>query len=81
MDRNTLEEAVLDYFKKVFRKYTGEMTLDTKVKDDLHWKSLQTIAVLARVETGYGKAIPLASATECVTIRDFVDLVESELAQ
>lgn len=79
MERAELEEKIIGFFTKVFKKYTNPITLETRMKEDLKCKSLQTIAVLARVESELGTGVSLADASRCATVSDFADLVESKM--
>ena len=55
-----------------------EMTLDTKIAEDLGADSLDTYELVYAIEEELGVSIPDEKANECETVRDAYNFIKAE---
>ena len=79
MDRKELEAKVLELIAITFEKDPASVTLDSTFKEDLAAPSVKMVALISEIENQLDAAVMLADASECVTVKELVDLVEEEM--
>ncbi len=78
-DSKSIEKNIIGYFAETLRKDEKELNSGTKIKEELGCKSMQMIAVLARVKEGLGVSIQLIEASKAVTIGEFTEKIAKKL--
>lgn len=70
-------EEVQKILAKQLRKSEEQITLSSKIKEDLGADSLDILQLLMRIEDDYGIMIPDEKLAKFVTVQDVVDFLES----
>lgn len=73
------EQQIVSYFEKAYRKDPGTFSLDTNLKTDIKFDSLRCMAILSRIEMDYQKTVSLADVGQASSIREFAEIVKSQL--
>lgn len=79
MDRQELEQKIIELVAISYKKDPSELSLETSFKNDLQGASVQMVALVAEIENETDACITLQDAAACETIADLVDTVENEL--
>ena len=79
MDREELEQKILELVAISYKKNAEDLSLETSFKNDLGGASVQMVALVAEIENETDACVTLQDAAACETIGDLVDLVENEL--
>lgn len=79
MERQELEKKVLECVAISYNKSLGEISLETKFKEDLGGASLLMVGLVSQVENELDVLIQLPVAASCDTVKEFVDKVEELL--
>lgn len=70
-------EQVKEALRKQLKLGDREITMESKIKDDLGADSLDTLQLLMTIEETYGITIPDESLAEFKTVGDIVNYLES----
>ena len=70
-------EQVKEALRKQLKLGGREITMESKIKDDLGADSLDTLQLLMTIEETYGITIPDESLAEFKTVGDIVNYLES----
>ena len=70
-------EQVKEALRKQLKLGDREITMESKIKDDLGADSLDTLQLLMTIEETYGITIPDENLAEFKTVGDIVNYLES----
>ena len=77
MDRAELEKKVMELATMAFKR---EITIDTKVKEDMGKTSMNMVALLSEIENELDTdPLEIPTAAACDTMKELIDLVEENL--
>ena len=77
MDRAELEKKVLELASIAYKR---EITIDTKVKEDMGKTSINMVALLSEIENELDTdPMEIPTAAACETMKELIDLVEENL--
>lgn len=79
MDRKELEAKVLECVAFAYKKDIAELSMDTKIKEDLGGASVIMVGLVSQIENELDVLVSLPEASACVTIGELVDKVEEEM--
>jgi acyl carrier protein len=69
----TMQEKVFKIFADNYGKDVSQLSLDTRLEEDLQSKSLNLFGLIAMLEAALGSAPDLSDAMKMKTIKEFVD--------
>ena len=72
---HSMDEQIIKIFSIVFKRDINTLNREVSLKKDLRMKSMQTFAVIARLESEYGLTAAFGAVSKAETIGDFIDLV------
>lgn len=70
-----MEQQILAFFEQAYNRPAGSLSRETKIRDELGGGSLLLVAVIANTEEEFDVTFPLAEASKCLTIGEFIDRV------
>lgn len=70
-------EKICELLADKFDADASTMTMETKIKDDLHADSLDIVELMMDLEENFGIAISDEEATQMSTIGDIVNYIEA----
>ena len=76
MDRKELEAKIIEL---VAMSYASELSVDTKIKEELGGASLLMVGLVSEIENELDVLIQLQVAAACATIGELVDKVEEQM--
>ncbi len=79
MDRKELEAIVIKAVATIYGKDESELSMDTKIKEELGGASVKMVGLTAAIEEETDAMVELQVASACETLGDLVDAVEEEL--
>ena len=77
-NEQSLEEKVIDMITKKLGKKEGEVTLSSRLVEDLNADSLDIVELLMLLEDEYGIVIEDEDAVKLNTIGDIVNYISSQ---
>jgi acyl carrier protein len=79
MNRAELEAKVKELVAITFNTDEGNLTMDTKIKEDLGGTSLLMVGLVSEIENELDVLVQLQVAAACSTIGELVDKVQEQL--
>ncbi len=76
-----VEKKFLEIVMDIFRANPETLTDDTKFIDDLHAKSIDTIALIAATENTFGIRVPSQDARKNQTIGQAIEYIKKKLSE
>lgn len=76
MDRKELEAQVLDCVSLIYKKDVSELSVDTKLKEELGGASILMVGLVSEIENELDVLVSLPEASACKTIGELIDKVE-----
>lgn len=77
MDRKSLEEKIIEYVSISYNKDKSELSIDTRMKEDLGGASILMVGLVSLIENELDVLIQLPDAAVSKTIGEIVDKVEA----
>lgn len=74
-----MEEKIIGFFAQGYRRDPATLSRDTNIKTDLGGSSLQLVTVIANTEDEFDITYPMADASKCETIGEFIDEVAARM--
>jgi acyl carrier protein len=79
MDKNEVEQKILECFAITYNKDVSTLTRDTVIREELSDKSILMVGLVAAIENELDVLIALPDAAKMKTIGDMIDKVLSSL--
>lgn len=79
MERQELEQKIIDYVATTYSKQSKDLSLETDLKKDLGGSSILMVGLASLIENELGVLVPLPEVAACNTIEDLVNKVEEAL--
>ena len=79
MDKKQLEEQIIGFFSITYNKDVAELSLETKIKEDLSPASMLMVGLVSHIENELDIMIPLPETKNFHTIGDVVEMVSKQL--
>ena len=76
MERQALEQKVIECAGITYKRDIGELSMETTVKE-LGGKSILMVAFVSLLENELGVLVPLPTASKCTTLKEFTDVIEA----
>lgn len=76
MDRKELEAQVLECVSLIYKKDVSELSVDTKLKEELGGASILMVGLVSEIENELDVLVSLPEASACKTIGELIDKVE-----
>jgi acyl carrier protein len=76
-----IEKKFLEIVTDIFRVDAKELRSGTKFVDDLHAKSVDTIALIAATENTFGIRVPSQDARKNETIGQAIEYIKKKLSE
>lgn len=79
MNRESLEKKILECVSISYTREVGELSMDTRMKEDLGGASILMVGLVSLIENELDVLVPLPTAGATKTIGELVDKVEELL--
>ncbi|MBQ3407282.1 MAG: acyl carrier protein [Lachnospiraceae bacterium] len=79
MDREELEQQVIELVAMAYGKDAADVNLGTRFVEDLAGASIQMVGLVSEIENELDVMVQLQVAAACKTVEELVDKVEEQL--
>lgn len=79
MDKNEVEQKILECFAITYNKDVSTLTRDTLIREELSSKSIFMVSLVAAIENELDVLVPLPDASKMKTVGDMIDKVLSSM--
>ena len=76
MDKNTLEESVVDTISEILDLQSNVITVKTLIDDVEEWDSLAHINIITQLEKEFNFFAEIDALEKLYSVKDIIDLIE-----